>query len=198
MEKLLNKPANVNHDILKPIVGRWSPRAMADDKISDEEMHAIIEAGSWAPSCFNYQPWRFIWGRRGSAAYDKIRDLLDEFNQSWVDPANILMLAAMRTKEDGKENYHAKYDLGQAVAYMNLQAQSMDVAVHQMAGFDHERAMKVYEIPKPYEFSTAIAFGKYGGNIHDLPEDLQDQEHKERERKSIEDISNQGGWSKAF
>jgi len=42
------------------IKGRRSVRTYTDEPISKEKIDAIIEAGTWAPSGMNRQPWRFI------------------------------------------------------------------------------------------------------------------------------------------
>lgn len=39
---------------------RWSVRRFKDEQIRDEGMARILEAGRWAPSACNYQPWRVL------------------------------------------------------------------------------------------------------------------------------------------
>lgn len=45
--------------VLKAIHKRRSIREFTDREISNEQLHAIIKAGIWAPSGLNNQPWRF-------------------------------------------------------------------------------------------------------------------------------------------
>lgn len=40
--------------------GRRSVRAYTDEPVSKEEVEAILEAGTWAPTAMNHQPLRFI------------------------------------------------------------------------------------------------------------------------------------------
>jgi len=42
------------------IKGRRSVRAYSDEQVSKEQIEAVIEAGTWAPTGVNRQPWRFI------------------------------------------------------------------------------------------------------------------------------------------
>ena len=42
------------------IKGRRSVRAYTDEPVSQEQIQAIIEAGTWAPTGMNRQPWKFI------------------------------------------------------------------------------------------------------------------------------------------
>jgi nitroreductase len=42
------------------IKGRRSVRAYSDEKVSKEQVEAVLEAGVWAPTGMARQPWRFI------------------------------------------------------------------------------------------------------------------------------------------
>lgn len=45
--------------VLNAIRSRRSIRQYRDEPISDEDVRTILEAGRWAPSGLNNQPWRF-------------------------------------------------------------------------------------------------------------------------------------------
>jgi len=47
-------------DILEAIKGRRSIRKYKEEPISEEQVMQILEAGRWAPSRGNSQPWKFI------------------------------------------------------------------------------------------------------------------------------------------
>ena len=46
--------------ILEAIHRRRSIREYTDEEVSSEQLRTIIEAGTWAPSGLNNQPWRFV------------------------------------------------------------------------------------------------------------------------------------------
>ncbi|MDA8164401.1 MAG: nitroreductase family protein [Desulfobacteraceae bacterium] len=46
--------------ILEAIHRRRSIREYTEEQVGSEQLRAIIEAGSWAPSGLNNQPWRFV------------------------------------------------------------------------------------------------------------------------------------------
>jgi len=48
------------NDVLQAIKTRRSVRQFANESIAREEVEAILEAGRWAPSGKNTQPWRFV------------------------------------------------------------------------------------------------------------------------------------------
>ena len=47
-------------DVLEAIKGRRSIRKYKEEPISEEQTTQILEAGRWAPSRGNSQPWKFI------------------------------------------------------------------------------------------------------------------------------------------
>jgi nitroreductase len=47
-------------DIDACIKGRRSVRAYTQEQVTKEQIDAVLEAGTWAPTGMNRQPWRFI------------------------------------------------------------------------------------------------------------------------------------------
>lgn len=47
------------NDMINNIKNRRSVRAYKDEQIKEEELQAILDAGLWAPSAHNSQPWHF-------------------------------------------------------------------------------------------------------------------------------------------
>ncbi len=180
-----NKIAKTAHEIYPLLSQRYSPRVFKEKKISAKKLQQLFEAVRWAASSNNIQPWRFIQTKQGTKAYDKAFDCLSEFNQKWVKNAPVLVLCGYKKNMDnGKENFHALHDLGLGLGNMTLQAQSMDIALHHMAGINWEKVHKIFKVPEGFHIATAIAIGYYGGIIDDLPKDLQEAEISERERLS--------------
>jgi nitroreductase len=48
------------NEVLKAIRTRRTIRRFKSDSIEDEKLQTILDAGRWAPSFSNLQPWRFI------------------------------------------------------------------------------------------------------------------------------------------
>src|SRR5688572_6496811 len=169
----MKKDAITDHEVLDLIRERWSPRAFSDRSISDQTLRSLFEAARWAPSCFNEQPWRFLVAKKeNDPEFRRMIDVLSPNNQRWAKDAAVLLIsvASSNFARSGKPNRHAFHDVGQAVAQLTLQAVSMGIFVHQMAGFDVIAARHTYDIPEDFEPVAAIAIG-YLGSPDQLPDD---------------------------
>ena len=185
-EKLADTLPGV-HELIR---ARWSPRAFSDRLVSDADLKTILEAGRWAASSFNEQPWRFMVARKSDpTAFQKILSILAPFNQAWAKKAPVLfIMAAKRTfSHNGTPNLYAIHDAGQALAQVFLQATALGLHAHGMAGFDRDRARKELDIPDDYDLAAAVALG-YLGSPDELPEQQRQSEIAKRTRKPLEEI----------
>jgi nitroreductase len=192
MEKLAEAQYPI-HDLLRR---RWSPRAFSEKPIEREKLLSLFEAARWSPSSSNEQPWNFIVATKDDrSAHERLFNCLSEGNKVWAGRAPVLMLSVAKLffAEDGSPNRHAFHDVGQATAYLTVQATALGLAVHQMAGFDVEKARKDLAIPDGYE-PDAMAVVGYLGDPGGLPERLRQRELAPRHRKPIEEFVFHGQW----
>lgn len=168
---------------------RWSPRAFSSNPVETKKIFSLIEAARWAPSAFNEQPWRFIIGQKGDDTYDKIFGTLVEWNQKWSKnaPVLILNLAKKTFTHNNTQNVTFKYDLGQAVGFMSLEAVNLGLVSHQMTGFDASKAANLFEVPDDFQVVSVMAVG-YQGETDELPEEFAKIEIKPRERNTFDSI----------
>lgn len=198
-ETLNTKAATTDYPILDNLKERWSPRTFSSKPPSEFELRQLFEATRWAASSRNEQPWRFMVGWKGTEAYDKIYDCLGEFNQSWVDAPVLVLAAYKKTFEfNGSENFHALHDLGLALGNMSVQAQAIGIGLHHMAGIDWRKAHKKFNVPNDFHVATAIALGYYGGEVENLPENLQKGETQARTRHPQKDFVFGKDWGEQF
>lgn len=175
--------------MLEPILHRWSPRAYADRDVPVEDLKKGFEAARWAASSYNEQPWRFLVGRRGDATYQKIFESLVPFNQDWAKQAPVLILSVARKHfaHNGQINRHYWHDTGAAMANFMVQITALGLHAHSMAGFDHEKAQKAFNIPDDFETVAVTAVG-YQGDPDSLPEGTRKSEIAPRTRKELKEF----------
>jgi nitroreductase len=178
---------------------RWSPRAFTAEQISEYDLLTMLDAARWAPSCFNSQPWRFIYARRDTEHWPKLLGLLSESNQVWAKNAAVLIILVSKTtmpaRGGGKElpSWSHSFDAGASWGCLALQAQRSGWAAHGMAGFDKERAVSELGVPEGYRVEAAIAIGRPGDKSL-LPQALQAREQPS-DRAPLAQLVGEGHFS---
>ena len=184
-----------DYPINKIFLDRWSPRAMSGEPISDEELFTLFEAARWAPSNNNEQPWRFIYAKKGTKHFDKLFNLLVEFNQLWAKDASVLICLVAKknfTKEGNYPNRNHMSDSGSAWENLALQASLNNIVAHGMGGYDVEKARTELKIPEDHEVVHIIALGK-PGSLQNLPERMQKSETPNT-RKPLKELVFEGSF----
>jgi nitroreductase len=200
---MLEKPAPAEAPIHELMVRRWSPRAFDPARpVPRELLKALLEAARWAPSCNGDEPWRYlVWDRmRDPQGFAAAFDCLSENNKKWVKNVPLLMLSCAGSlfQHNGKPNRWAQHDTGMASLAMALQAVAAGLALHQMGGFDVERARAAFGIPPEYTPMAMIAVGYQAA-----PETIEDPEVRKKElapraRKPLAERFFEGGWGRGI
>jgi len=171
------------HDL---IAERRSPRSLDETaEISKEDLLGILEAARWAPSANNFQPWQFVAGTRGDKNFTFLLECLVPFNQSWSKRGSAFVaLAGIPTQADGTAIPTFMYDCGLAAAQLTIEAHHRGYVVHQMAGFDHEKAATLFDGAAPI---VIMAIGKQAP-ADQLEGPAYDREIAPRTRKPLSEI----------
>ncbi len=182
-----------DHPILPLFRDRWSPRAFDPRPIDDAVLLSLFEAARWAPSSMNLQPWRFLYAKRGDACWEPFLSALMEANRLWASNASALVYVVsdteMMMKGERRPSHSHSFDAGAAWMALALQASSMGLITHGMAGVDFDSARAIIGVPENYRIEAAIAVG-YQGDKADLPEALQAREVPSDRRPVSESIFN--------
>jgi nitroreductase len=195
----MEKPAEPQYPIHELIRRRWSPRAFSSRPVEPEKLRSLLEAARWAASCFNEQPWAFLLATSDQPTeYERMLRCLVEGNQQWAYQAPVLMISVMKQKfeRNAKPNRTAQHDVGLAVANLVIQAMTLDLWVHQMAGIQLQKIRETYGIPEGFDPVAGIAIG-YAGEPETLPEKFREQEFGPRARKTLPEFVFTGRWAEA-
>ena len=127
---------------------RKASRAIETRELPGDVVHDLIEAARLAPSCFNNQPWRFLF-LEGHDALVKGREALSEGNRLWASRAPLLVVGYSRRQDDclpkdGRQ-YH-EFDLGLACANLMLAATEHGLTCRPMAGFDPAAVRRSFDL----------------------------------------------------
>jgi nitroreductase len=183
MEKL----APADYPIKEEIKRRWSPRAFQDKRVEKEKIQKVFEAGRWAASSYNDQPWRFIIAQKGDPHYEKLFSCLLDWNQGWAKTAPLVgvSIAVKHSDKTGKINPYARHDVGQAMGTLLIEASSEGLLAHQMGGFDSDKVVERFNLDTEKVEPVAMFVIGYGAEPEVLDSEYQEDEKKERKRKPL-------------
>ena len=195
----MNAPQTAPRQAEAPVdsqfLDRWSPRAFAAEAVSPGKLASLFEAARWSPSCFNEQPWLFVYA---TAPEDRQRvlELLVEGNRVWAQHAPVLgvVFAKRRFGHNDKPNRWGGFDAGAAAFSFTLQANKLGLSTHFMGGFSAEASYNALGVPEAdYEAMAAFAVG-VRGEASSLPEEIAEREHPSS-RKPLSEVAFQGRFT---
>jgi len=168
---------------------RPATRSISPEPLGEEQILALGEAARLAPSCYNKQPWRFLF-LESAEAREKGARVLSSGNRTWASLAPLLVIGYCQEKNDcvlpGRSYY--QFDLGLSVMNMILAATEMGLVARPMAGFDPGQAKSTFDLEEDDEPLVILAIGKPSESEDHLPDHYKGLSGKPRERKVISEI----------
>ena len=157
---MITKTAKTEHPINELMARRWSARAFSTRPVEKSKLFSILEAARWAPSSRNEQPWRYIvFTNDNPEKLKKAQSVLKDINE-YAKRAPILICAIARKTYSDSNIYNRLHfhDLGAANENMFLEAFNQGLIMHEMGGFDVEKAKEVFSIPEEFEIGIMIVY----------------------------------------
>lgn len=184
-------PRIASADVDPLFINRWSPRSFSDEQLTGAEIASIFEGARWSPSSFNRQPWLFIYETDGPDR-ETFDSILMPGNQLWACKAPLIGFIFAETKtQEGRRPRTSQFDTGAAWMALALQARSLGIYTHGMAGIDYDSVHEKLGVSD--EYYTAMC-GFVAGRIgprEALPEDLRERESP-NDRKPLNEIARKG------
>ena len=139
---------------------RRAYRSIEPVEITESIIDDLANCASLAPSCFNNQPWRFVFVY-GEKALEEFRAVLSEGNE-WAHYASLYVVPFTKPELDCriKGRDYDLFDTGMAFAFMMLRATELGLVFHPIAGFDAEKTKKLLSIPDDMTVLTVAIIGK--------------------------------------
>lgn len=152
-------------DILDLLKSRRSIRVYQDNPIPQDLLLQILEAGRWAPTGANLQPWHFIVVTDQETRI-KVGEVARFFfiKSSHVEKAPVVLVLGFDTRK-GK---YGRYDVTLAGGNMMTMATHLGLGTCWIGAFDEPRVKEILEIPKSIEVVGLITLG-YPGEDAEVP-----------------------------
>lgn len=135
---------------------RWSVRRFKEEQIAEQDMAKILEAGRWAPSACNYQPWRTL-VLQSDEAIAKIRSLT-----GWAFNAPTVLLICSDMAEswkcaDGCDS--VEMDACICTTLMMMEAWELGVGSTWVRGFDERVMHAAFDLPETWKVVAMMPMG---------------------------------------
>jgi nitroreductase len=172
---------------------RWSPQDFrTDHELDATDVATLLEAARWAPSAGNSQPWAFVAARRADETHRRLVPHLLGGARRWGVRASLLLVnLCHRTIDETDYEYSefAMYDLGQAVAHLTIQAESMGLSVRQFRSFDRDAVEALLTVAPGWQVATMAAIGVPPQAPAPYAVQLPDGRTLPRERRPLDEVA---------
>ena len=161
-------------NIIDIIKSRRSIRKFTSEPVSEELVETILEAGSWAPSGLNNQPWRFAVIRDAG-----LRQAISELTHysKVVMTAQVLIAVFL----DTEKSYHREKDIqavGACLQNMLLEAHSLGLGAVWLGEIirSNEQIKAILGLSRELDLMAVVALGH------------PDEKPKSVKRKALKDL----------
>ena len=177
-------------DVKDAIEKRRAYRSLKSVEISPEILGELGKAARLAPSCFNNQPWRYVFVH-DPLILSQMHEVLSKGNE-WAQRASMIIVVTAKKADDcvirDRDFYYA-FDTGMATAHLILRATKLGLVAHPIAGFSPRKTREILGIPDDVPVIALLIVGKKSEEINELLSASQVESEKERPaRHSLEKI----------
>jgi len=176
-------------DVHEIIGQRRAYRSLAPVEIGVDLIRDLAATASLSASCFNNQPWRFVFVI-DPTILRKLHGALSE-NNRWAEAASMIVAVVSRRDLDCviKEREYYLFDCGMATAFMILRATELGLVMHPIAGYDEGKAREILGIPVDMRLAALLICGRHAEEAGSLLTAKQREGEKKRpERHPLERI----------
>ena len=182
-------------NVLETINKRRAYRSLDKTPISDEIISDLVESARLSASCFNNQPWRYVFVY-DSKVLSKMHEALSSGNE-WAKRASMIIAVCSKKEDDCliKDREYYLFDTGMATALLILRATELGLVAHPIAGYSPKKTREILDIPDEMNVITLVIVGKHADKIHPELTEKQIETEKERpKRKTIKEFVYLNKW----
>jgi len=185
-------------EVADAVEARRARRVLSERSIEPDRVDALIRSVRLSASCFNNQPWRLVFCS-GGESLGAVRAALAKGN-AWATRAPLIIVVCARAPDDcqlsdGRDYF--LFDCGLAIGQMELQATSLGLVAHPIAGYDPAKVKRALGVPDDHVVITLVICG-YPGTDDSLLSDKQREAERERpDRKAVGENVFSDRWGQA-
>jgi nitroreductase len=152
-------------NVKEAISKRRAYRSLKPVEITKDLVRDLAECAKLSASCFNNQPWRYIF------VYDpkKLKEMhlaLSSGNE-WAKTASMIITVFSKTQDDCviHDRQYYLFDTGMATAFIILRVTELGLVAHPIAGYSPRKVREILGIPDTMNVIALIIVGKHSEKI---------------------------------
>ena len=170
-------------DVKDAIRKRRAYRSLIPIKINDELINDLAECVQITASCFNNQPWRYVF------VYDKemlgkMHEALSSGNE-WARKASMIIVVLGKQEDDCviRDRIYYRFDIGMATEALILRATELGLVAHPIAGYSPRKTREILGIPEDIDVIALVIVGKHSDKIDPVLSEKQVEAEKKRPKR---------------
>ena len=177
------------NQLMDEIYKRRAYRSLKPLSITQEIIETLANAAHLSPSCFNNQPWNYIFTYESTRLKHLFKSLSK--GNEWATQASMIITVCVKKEDDciihDREYY--LFDAGLSSAFLILQATNMNLVAHPIAGYSPKKVREILNIPNDFMVIALIIVGAHSTTLSTLlSEKQQKDEIKRPTRKPLKTI----------
>ena len=170
-------------EVVQAIFRRRAYRSLEPVSISKKLIEDLARNAQLAPSCFNNQPWRFVFVSEPKKLREMFGVLTD--GNRWATSASMIVVVFGRREDDCviRDREYFQFDCGLASGFLILRATDLGLVAHPIAGFSPKKTREILGIPEDYRVITLIIVGKKSGTLNPSLSEKQARRESRRPRR---------------
>jgi len=174
-------------DVKEAIFERRAYRSLVPVEITQEIINSLIDSARLSPSCFNNQPWRYIF-ITDPEILKNMHSALSVGND-WAKAASMIIVVFSKKENDCliKDREYYLFDTGMATAFIILRATELGLVAHPIAGYSPKKTREILGVPDEMNVITLIIVGKHSSQMNPLMNETQIEVEKERPERLATD-----------
>ena len=150
---------NEDNLVIRALHERRSIRKYTDAPVSDETLTVILDAGRWAPSGLNNQPWRFLVVKREDPRHEELAGCT---KYARIVKSSAACIAVMLEREAMYSEMKDHQGAGACVQNMLLAVHALGMGAVWLGQIVNDQAASLGALgldPEKYELQAVIALG---------------------------------------
>lgn len=167
-------------DVKEAINVRRAYRSLEPVEITEELIYDLAECAQLTASCFNNQPWRYVFVYDSPVLKD-MHEALSTGNE-WARAASMIVVVFSKKEDDCviRDREYYLFDTGMATGSLILRATELGLVAHPIAGYSPKKTREILSIPDENNIIALVIVGKHSKKISPVLSEKQVEAEKRR------------------